>query len=98
MLGLLLLLLLHLLDVSILQVLLGGLEVGISDLGVFVSLSLDLIEGHADNSLLNLGGSSGPLLLEVKNLGLLVESSGSLGPGKLDGLNSLVVKASFFKN
>jgi hypothetical protein len=85
---------LHLLEVSFLKLLLGGLEVGISGGGVLGSLSLDLIEGHTDNGLLNSGGSLGSLLLDVLDLGLLQESTGSLGPEELYWLDSLVEKGS----
>jgi hypothetical protein len=85
---------LHLLEVSVLKIFLGGFEIGISDLSIFTSLSLDLIKGHTDDSLLDSCSSSGSLLLEFTDSGLLVESTGSLGPGQLDWLNLLVEQTS----
>ena len=83
---------LHLLEVSVLDFLLGGLESGISGFDVLASLSLDLIKGHTNNGLLDSSGSLGSLLLNVNNLGLFVESSRSLSPSELNWLDSLVEK------
>ena len=94
--SLFLLLGLHLFDVSISDFFFGNFKEFVSCGVVLLLLSSDFIEGHADNSLLDSGSSSGSLLLDVFNLDFLVESSGSLGPGKLDWLDLLVEKSSGF--
>ena len=83
---------LELLLVSVLQSLLSSFNILVSGASILLSLSLDVIKGHTDNRLLNSGLSSSSLLLDVFNSNFLVESSGSLGPSKLDWLDSLVVQ------
>ena len=85
---------LHLFDVSLSDFFLGSIESLISGGGVLGSLSSDFIERHTDNGLLDSGGSSGSLLLDVFDLDFLVESSGGLSPGELDWLDLLVEKRS----
>ena len=85
---------LHLLDVSISDLFFGSFDVLVSGGVIFLLSSSDFVKGHTYNSLLNSGGSSGSLLLDVFNLNFLVESSGCLGPSKLDGLDFLVEKTS----
>ena len=87
-------LLLHLLHVSGLQLLLGGVESLVSSGFVLSSLSLDLIEGHTNDGLLDSGGLSSSLLLDVLDLDLLVISSRGLGPGELNWLDFLVEQSS----
>lgn len=88
------LLLLHLLDVPVLELLLGGLEGLVSGGGILVPLSLDLVETHTNHGFLDSGRSSGSPLLNVFNLYLVVESSGSLCPSELHWLDSLVIERS----
>jgi hypothetical protein len=95
-LGLVLFLDLHLFDVSISDFFFGNFKELVSSSVVLLLSSSDFIEGHADNSLLDSGSSSGSLLLDVFNLDFLVESSGGLGPCKLDRLDLLVEKSSGF--
>ena len=95
-LGLLLFLCLHLLDVSVSDLFLGDFEELVSGGMVLFLLSSDIVKRHTDYSLLNSGGSSGSLLLDVFNLDLLVESSRCLGPGKLNRFDLLVEKSSCF--
>ena len=83
---------LHFLEVSILNILLGSLDSLISGGTILVTLSLDILETHTDNGFLDSSGSSGSLLLDVLSLYFLVLSSPGLGPGELNGLNFLVVK------
>ena len=87
-------LLLHLLHVSGLELLLGGVESLVSSGFVLSSLSLDLIEGHTNDGLLDSGGLSSSLLLDVLDLDLLVISSRGLGPGELNWLDFLVEQSS----
>ena len=93
---LLLLLGLHFLEVSVLDILLGSFDGLISGGGILVTLSLDILETHTNNGFLDSSGLSGSLLLDVLSLYFLVLSSPGLGPGKLNGLNFLVVKRSGF--
>ena len=91
-----LLLLLDFLDVSVLDVLLGSLNGLISGGSILASLSLDFLETHADHGLLDSGGLSSSLLLDVVNSDFLILSSPGLGPGQLDWLDILVIKGSSF--
>ena len=87
-------LLLLLLEVAIFQILFGLLKIGITFIFLFITLLLDLLKRHADDSLLEAGGFSSLLTLDLVNLDFLIESPPGLGPGELDWLNLLVVKGS----
>jgi len=88
---------LDLLQVSIFDILLGGLNSLISGGSILASLSLNILETHANNSLLNSSRLSSFLSLDLFNFDFLVLSSPCLGPGELDWLDILVVKRSNFR-
>jgi hypothetical protein len=89
-LGLLSLLGLHILDLAGLNLGEGGVVLLVTFVTGLGLLALDLIERHANDSLLDAGGFAGALFSELVNTDFLVEASPCLGPGKLHGLDLLV--------
>ena len=85
-----LLLLLSGLHLAILDFLVSVLSHLVSVLTSFSLSSLDLIEGHTNDGLLNFGGLSGTSLGGVINLDLFVELSPGSGPSQFDWLNFLM--------
>lgn len=94
---LILLLSLHFLEVSVLDLLLGGINGLISGGRILVTLSLDVLETHTNDGFLDSCSFSGSLLLDVLSLNFLVLSSPGLGPGQLNRLDFLVVKRPSFR-
>ena len=80
--------------------LLDLLDSGIVLLVTFVARlglsSLDFVEGHANNGLLDAGGLAGALSGQFVDADFLVEASPCLCPGKLDGLDFLGEHAAGF--
>ena len=86
------LLLLHLLSLAILDLLSGSVGVLVAVLARLGLLSADLLDGHADDGLLNAGRLAGSLLLNIVNFNLLVMGSPGHVPGQLNWLDLLVIE------
>ena len=84
------LLFLHSLHFTILDLLLAGVVLLLSVFAGLGLLSLDVIEGHSNDSLLDLGGLPGTSLGGVINLDFLVELSPGGGPGQFNWFDLLV--------
>ena len=90
MLGLLGLLGLHVLNLAFLDFLNGNVVLLVTFVTGLGLSTLDVVEGHTNDGLLDAGGSASSLSSEVVNPDLLVEASPCEGPGELDGLDLLV--------
>ena len=86
------LLLLHLLSLAILDLLSGSIGVLVTVLAGLSLLSADLLDGHADDGLLDAGRLSGALFLNIVNFNLLVMGSPGHVPGQLNWLDLLVIE------
>jgi len=84
---------LHLLCLTVLDLLGGSVGVLVAVLAGFSLLSTDLLDGHANDGLLDAGRLAGTLRLNIVNFNLLVMGSPGQVPGKLDGLDLLVEQA-----
>ncbi len=85
---------LNLLLLASLDLLLGSFELLLAFLGLLILSSHDLVEAHANDSLLYASGLSGLALSDLVNLDFLVEASPGLSPGQLHGLLLLVEERS----
>ena len=82
------------LKVTILKFLSGFSEGSITFILLLITLLLDLLKRHANDSLLEASGFSSLLTLDLINFDFLVEASPGLSPGELDRFDFLVIEGS----